>query len=141
MDQEFYSLGMNAFKSRHGSANPSPLRRVDRNEDHEFHDSGRGSGGVDQSCRRIGSVEPEVGAASGLSKVKEASMKKVALTSVFLSTVFLAPMAAQALKTGPEVGSRIPDFEARDQEGQVRTFENLTGRAGLLLLFYRTADW
>ncbi len=68
-------------------------------------------------------------------------MKKLAFTSALLSTMLLAPVAAQALKTGPEVGSKIPDFEARDQKGQVRTFENLTGPEGLLLLFHRTADW
>jgi hypothetical protein len=42
---------------------------------------------------------------------------------------------------GPEVGQRIPGFEARDQEGRTQTFETLRGAKGLVLLFVRSADW
>jgi len=45
------------------------------------------------------------------------------------------------IPTGPEVGEPIPRFEAMDQTGTMRTFEDLRGPNGLLLLFYRTADW
>jgi hypothetical protein len=45
------------------------------------------------------------------------------------------------LKTGPAVGSRIPAFEAADQNGRKRTFETLRGPKGLVLLFVRSADW
>jgi hypothetical protein len=50
-------------------------------------------------------------------------------------------MAQEPLATGPEVGSPIPDFTAQDQYGKTRTFEDLSGPEGLLLLFHRTADW
>ncbi len=43
--------------------------------------------------------------------------------------------------TGPEVGTLAPDFKAPDQSGKLRTFRELTGENGLLLLFYRSADW
>lgn len=45
------------------------------------------------------------------------------------------------LKTGPTVGERIPSFEADDQTGKPRTFESLAGPKGLVLLFFRSADW
>ena len=45
------------------------------------------------------------------------------------------------IPAGPDVGEPIPRFEARDQTGTLRTFEDLTGPNGLLLLFFRTADW
>ena len=45
------------------------------------------------------------------------------------------------LKTGPAVGSRIPAFDAVDQNGRKRTFETLRGPKGLVLLFVRSADW
>lgn len=48
---------------------------------------------------------------------------------------------AQAITTGPEVGAFIPEFEIRDQNGQMRSFEDLRGPKGLLLLFHRSADW
>lgn len=59
----------------------------------------------------------------------------------------LAPavMSAQSenvpLPTGPGVGAKIPSFEAVDQSGRRQTFESLRGPNGLLLLFYRSADW
>jgi hypothetical protein len=43
--------------------------------------------------------------------------------------------------TGPEPGERVPDFSLPDQNGSLRTLENLTGPNGLLLVFYRSADW
>jgi cytochrome oxidase Cu insertion factor (SCO1/SenC/PrrC family) len=63
---------------------------------------------------------------------------------VFGLGLFIAVSATDAfaeIPTGPEVGEPIPRFEARDQTGTVRTFEDLRGPNGLLLLFYRTADW
>lgn len=51
-------------------------------------------------------------------------------------------LAAQtASGTGPEKGQRIPHFNALDQHGVRRSFADLTGPNGLLLLFHRSADW
>lgn len=50
--------------------------------------------------------------------------------------------AAPALSgAGPEVGSRAPHFEAVDQHGDSWDLQRLTGERGLLLLFFRSADW
>lgn len=43
--------------------------------------------------------------------------------------------------TGPKIGERSPDFEAIDHNGNKQTFETLRGRKGLVLLFFRSADW
>jgi len=43
--------------------------------------------------------------------------------------------------TGPEPGQRIPDFALSDQHGVTRSLPNLSGPHGLLLVFYRSADW
>jgi sulfoxide reductase heme-binding subunit YedZ len=43
--------------------------------------------------------------------------------------------------TGLNVGQKIPDFRLADQNGEQRTFHDLTGPAGLLLVFSRSADW
>lgn len=42
---------------------------------------------------------------------------------------------------GPQVGSAVPDFALPDQTGQKRTLRSLMGPKGLMLLFYRSADW
>src|SRR5947207_6700793 len=55
--------------------------------------------------------------------------------------LLLAGLCSAAEKTGPAVGSRIPEFEAVDQNGQRQTFASLKGPKGLMLLFSRSADW
>ncbi len=42
---------------------------------------------------------------------------------------------------GPAVGQPIPRFEAPDQDGRRRDFASLTGPDGLVLVFFRSADW
>lgn len=44
-------------------------------------------------------------------------------------------------KLGPQVGTRVPDFSLIDQRGQPRTLSSLMGPRGLMLVFYRSADW
>jgi peroxiredoxin len=45
------------------------------------------------------------------------------------------------LKTGPEVGQKIPAFSAIDQTGKVQSFDSLKGPQGLVLFFNRSVDW
>jgi peroxiredoxin len=43
---------------------------------------------------------------------------------------------------GPPVGSKAPDIGTRlDQTGRPRTLAELTSKNGLVLLFFRSADW
>jgi cytochrome oxidase Cu insertion factor (SCO1/SenC/PrrC family) len=44
-------------------------------------------------------------------------------------------------KLGPQIGERIPDFSLTDQHGQTRTLTSLMGKNGLMLVFFRSADW
>jgi len=43
--------------------------------------------------------------------------------------------------TGPEVGDKIPDFQAVDRSGKTRDFDSLKGPEGLVFLVVRSADW
>ena len=45
------------------------------------------------------------------------------------------------LEIGPGLGEAIPRFEAQDQAGRLRTFDDLKGPNGLMLVFVRSADW
>ncbi len=38
-------------------------------------------------------------------------------------------------------GDRIPQFHAPDQEGRDRQFSDLTGPKGLVIFFFKSADW
>jgi peroxiredoxin len=44
-------------------------------------------------------------------------------------------------KLGPQVGSRVPEFTLVDQRGQSRTLASLMGPHGVMLVFFRSADW
>ena len=44
-------------------------------------------------------------------------------------------------KLGPQVGSRVPEFTLVDQRGQSRTLASLMGPRGVMLVFFRSADW
>jgi hypothetical protein len=45
------------------------------------------------------------------------------------------------LRTGPEIGSKVPDFSLPDQSGHSRSLHDLMGPSGLLLVFSRSAAW
>lgn len=44
-------------------------------------------------------------------------------------------------RLGPEVGQPLPAFSLPDQDGRLRDFASLKGREGLVLAFFRSADW
>ena len=51
------------------------------------------------------------------------------------------PASSANWATGPEVGQRIPDFAALDQNGVRRSFDQIKGPNGALVFFFRSADW
>jgi peroxiredoxin len=61
-------------------------------------------------------------------------------------TVVMCPDVARAQyksEANPilTIGKKIPLLSGTDQFGQERSFENLKGSNGLVILFYRSADW
>ncbi len=42
---------------------------------------------------------------------------------------------------GIEIGVKIPEFRAIDQNGEVWDFDALKGPKGAVLVFHRSADW
>jgi peroxiredoxin len=51
------------------------------------------------------------------------------------------PAQGAPIDIGPAVGARIPAFAAVDSKGAPRTFASLTGRKGVVLVFFRSARW
>jgi len=61
-----------------------------------------------------------------------------------LSSLLLSPLGqAQDFVWAPDlpVGATIPEIEAPDQNGVNRTFGELVGEKGALLMFSRSFDW
>ncbi len=42
---------------------------------------------------------------------------------------------------GPQVGQRAIEFSLPDQTGRVRTLKSVAGPKGMMLVFFRSADW
>jgi len=56
--------------------------------------------------------------------------------------LLLGALAANGqVELGPAIGSRVPDFEAVDQNGRAWSLQKLMGPKGLMLVFFRSADW
>ena len=60
-------------------------------------------------------------------------------TLLLLLGLQAAPTDANAV--GPRPGEALPAFELEDQNGSRRSFASLARENGLLLVFYRSADW
>jgi peroxiredoxin len=64
------------------------------------------------------------------------------LTAILASVVFFGATTGFAEDLGPAVGTKAPDIGIRlDQSGKPRQLSDLMGRNGLVLFFYRSADW
>lgn len=57
------------------------------------------------------------------------------------SLVLCGAVLAATTPTGPKPGETAPDFHLQDQTGAWRTIHSLMGPKGLMLVFYRSADW
>jgi hypothetical protein len=59
------------------------------------------------------------------------------------STEFLTdiPAGSRRMVSGPEIGERIPDFEALDQNGNLVSLGDVMGPDGAMVVFIRSADW
>jgi peroxiredoxin len=64
------------------------------------------------------------------------------LSSVFALLLLLGPLAASAEDLGPAIGTAAPDIGIRlDQLSKPHRLQDLMGRNGLVLFFFRSADW
>jgi hypothetical protein len=76
-------------------------------------------------------------AANGIETVL-GTMRLLMAGVIFLGIGFSA--TAQDMP-GVAVGKSAPTFQARDQFGKEQTISSLMGRNGLVLVFFRSADW
>jgi thiol-disulfide isomerase/thioredoxin len=63
-----------------------------------------------------------------------------------ITGVGLALLAGSFMTAGQEVGglqpgAKAPSFTLQDQTGKTQNLSSLTGPKGLVLLFFRSADW
>jgi peroxiredoxin len=77
--------------------------------------------------------------------MKEQVMRKLALLAAIVSLAVLGlvqPWAHAAEDLGPKIGTHTPDIGTPpDQTGTARTLQSLMGEKGMVLFFFRSADW
>ena len=59
----------------------------------------------------------------------------------FPALLFFGSSMLLARDYGPALGSRMPAFDARDQNGDKHSLQSLLGPKGAIILFFRSADW
>ena len=59
----------------------------------------------------------------------------------FLPSPAVGSEPAAAVDRALAVGTTAPAFTAVDQDGRERSLDSLCGRDGVVLLFFRSADW
>ncbi len=57
------------------------------------------------------------------------------------SLVLCGAALAATVPTGPNAGQPAPEFRLQDQSGTWRTLQSVMGPKGLMLVFFRSADW
>jgi len=75
-------------------------------------------------------------------------MSRLSILGVVIGALFLGLIAAPSAPVsaaedlGPAIGTRVPDIGMPpDQTGKPRTLQSLMGQNGLVLFFFRSADW
>ncbi|MBK5255221.1 MAG: hypothetical protein JJE39_04240 [Vicinamibacteria bacterium] len=64
------------------------------------------------------------------------------LASVILAaSQAAAPVRPNPMELGPSIGQPLLAFEAKDQNGTMRDLDGLKGPNGVVLVFFRSADW
>lgn len=63
------------------------------------------------------------------------------LIPLLIALFVASPAAAFAFDIGPPVGARIPTLAASDASGASRALANVSGKKGVVLVFFRSAKW
>jgi len=75
---------------------------------------------------------------------------KIRIRTTILATLLLgfstlaAAQSREAIDVaslGPQIGEQVPDFNLPDQSGQVHSLDSIMGPNGVMLVFFRSADW
>jgi hypothetical protein len=60
---------------------------------------------------------------------------------ILISIVLLVVDGYSMAEIGLKLGDTAPSIEASDQFGRAQNLKSLSGHNGLVLLFFRSADW
>lgn len=92
---------------------------------------------------RLGERRARAAWAGRIARSPDDAPRRKAITVAVLAILAIAVRAgpAAASDPGPAVGTAIPAITARDAGGVPRTFQDLVGPNGVVLIFFRSARW
>ena len=64
---------------------------------------------------------------------------RLTILGILLATA--TALGAEHVPTGPAVGAAVPAIDVKDLNGKTQTLASLSGSKGLMLVFFRSADW
>jgi hypothetical protein len=68
-------------------------------------------------------------------------MRNLVFATALTVAAVLHAQSANLAAIGPQIGTPAGDFGGIDQFGRAQTLQTLMGRDGLMLVFFRSADW
>jgi hypothetical protein len=79
---------------------------------------------------------------NGLVEMRQQQTRpRAAVQNLVCKLLFLLIFCSLRWAAGVEIGQPIPAFSLPDQNGALQSFQSLKGPNGLMLVFYRSADW
>jgi hypothetical protein len=72
---------------------------------------------------------------------KERQMRLYEIVGLCGALLLMGTIQAQTIKTGPSVGQTVPKFSTLDQANRSQTLKSVMGPKGVMLVFFRSADW
>ncbi|GHE77810.1 peroxiredoxin family protein [Thalassotalea profundi] len=79
-----------------------------------------------------------------MNNVYKNTIKSLTFTGLLLASVLNINIVAaeqQSLAIGPNAGEMAPAITVKNNQGNVETIESLSAEKGLIILFFRSADW
>ena len=72
---------------------------------------------------------------------KRASFRTIVAATFACAVVVTMAQPPDPQTLGPKIGERLIDFSLPDQHGVTRSLRSLVGPKGVVLVFFRSADW
>lgn len=78
-----------------------------------------------------------------MTHITKAVLTSFIFTTLLAITFFITPAIAQnvSIDVGPTVGDKAPSLNVIDQKKMTMNIKDLTAEKGLIVLFFRSADW
>jgi hypothetical protein len=83
----------------------------------------------------------EFGVTETLMRYTKCATAGVIALGLSVAALSQQPDAVDVARLGPQIGAAVPSFSLQDQTGRLQTLQSVMGPKGVILVFFRSADW